>query len=273
MIPKAYLAIGRRKMIDSEVKASHSQKKRSKKREKADSDYSTREEHANTAGELQELDAELDLSGPTMAEKLASLELNSDREAKNATEKEAPPSTNIPSVDSLHVLLKQAIRAQDHALLVDCLSTTDEKVITKSIAHLNPSDVLKLLKSLLSMIELRGTVLIRALPWLRSLLRQHASSIASQESALLVLNSLYQLIESRISAYQSALQLSTCLDCLLAETPEAEESPSPVVIYEDKDSDEEEESDDAREMDEDSEGLGDVIDSAQISDGSDVMSD
>lgn len=55
--------------------------------------------------------------------------------------------------------------------------------------------------------------------------------------------------------------------------PEAEESSSPVVIYEDKDSEEEDESDDAMEMEEESEGLGDVIDSARDSDGSDVMSD
>ncbi|KAL0924263.1 hypothetical protein M5K25_005079 [Dendrobium thyrsiflorum] len=258
-------------MTESEVKATHTKKKKSKKRLKADLDCSTREKHVNTEGEMQELDAELDMSGPTMAEKLASLELLSDSGAKNASEKEALPSTNIPSYDSVHILLKQAIHAQDYALLVNCLSTTDEKVITKSTALLNPSDILKFLKSLLSMIELRGTVLVRALPWLRSLLSQHASSIASQESSLLILNSLYQLIESRTSTYQSALQLSKCLDCLFAELPEADENASPVLIYEDRDSDEEEEeSDNTMDIDEENEGLGAVI---QNSDGSDVVSD
>lgn len=39
----------------------------------------------------------------------------------------------------------------------------------------------------------RGAVLACALPWLRSLLLQHASGIMSQESSLLALNSLYQV--------------------------------------------------------------------------------
>ncbi|XP_020594021.1 uncharacterized protein LOC110034099 isoform X2 [Phalaenopsis equestris] len=208
-----------------------------------------------------------------MAEKLARVELIGDGEAKNATETEAPPPTTIPTADSLHVLLKQAIHAQDHALLVECLSTTDGKVITNSTALLNPSDVLMLLKSLLSLIESRGSLLIHAIPWLRSLLLQHASCIASQESSFLILNSFCQLIDARISTYQTALQLSASLDCLCAKIPEAEESSSPVVIYEDNDSDEEEEYDETMEIDEESDGLGDVIDSAHNSDGSDIMSD
>ena len=39
----------------------------------------------------------------------------------------------------------------------------------------------------------RGAVLVSALPWLRSLLLQHASGIMSQESSLIALNSLYQV--------------------------------------------------------------------------------
>lgn len=39
----------------------------------------------------------------------------------------------------------------------------------------------------------RGAVLVCALPWLKSVLRQHASSIALQESSLRILNSLYQV--------------------------------------------------------------------------------
>lgn len=97
------------------------------------------------------------------------------------------------------------------------------QVISKSIAQLNSSDVLKLLHSLISIIQsrlahlispflifklcpqikntiskfscliYRGAILVCALPWLNGLLLQHASRIMSQESSLLALNSLYQV--------------------------------------------------------------------------------
>ncbi|ONK59505.1 uncharacterized protein A4U43_C08F7120 [Asparagus officinalis] len=128
-------------------------------------------------------------------------------------------------------------------------------VIAKSTSLLSPVDVLKLLKSLTSMVQQRGAVLICALPWLRSLLCQQASGIASQESSLHIPNSLYQLIEARVSTFRSALQLSTSLDVLCARMPEVEteeDSTIPLIIYEDKDSsDEEEENEDAMETDED----------------------
>ncbi|KAF9590511.1 hypothetical protein IFM89_035720 [Coptis chinensis] len=62
--------------------------------------------------------------------------------------------------------------------------------------------------------EKRGAVLVCALPWLKSLLLQHASAIMFQDSSIRALNSLYQIIESRVSTFQSALQLSSVLDYL-----------------------------------------------------------
>lgn len=67
-----------------------------------------------------------------------------------------------------------------------------------------------------------------------------------------------QLIESRVSTFQPALQLSSCLSLLYAgvfEEGEDEETVKPV-IYEDRDESEEEESSDgdAMEVDQDSEG-------------------
>ncbi|KAK8949089.1 hypothetical protein KSP39_PZI005577 [Platanthera zijinensis] len=259
-----------------EKNTTHKHKKKSKKRELSNLDCSIREKHVNGEGEMQELEAESDMNGPTMEEKLASLQLLNDGKEKNTTEEETPPSKCIPSADSVHVLLKQALHAQDHALLLNCLSMKDEMVITKSTELLNPSEALKLLKSLISMIELRGAILICALPWIKCLLSLHASSIASQESSLQLLNSLYQLIDSRTSTYRYALQLSTCLDCLLTEIPEGdEETAAPVIIYEDGDSDDDEgeEPDVSMESDDENEGLGTVIDSADNSDGTDIMSD
>lgn len=249
-----------------------SKKKKSKKR--TSSDLDSKDEILPNAEVIHKEDDEYDPSEPTMAEKLASLDLV-DVDKSKTIDKLEPSSIPTPSADSVHVLLKQALHADDHALLLDCLYSRDEKVIAKSTSLLNPADVLKLLKSLTSMIQQRGAVLVCALPWLRSLLTQHASSIASQESSLVLLNSVYQLIDSRISTFRPAVQLSTCLDVIFARIPDdetEEESAAPPIIYEDHDSDDEE--DDAMETDkEHSEDLGAIVNSPRGSDGSEVMSD
>ncbi|GAB4844702.1 hypothetical protein Ancab_038104 [Ancistrocladus abbreviatus] len=87
----------------------------------------------------------------------------------------------------------------------------------------------------------RGAVVVCALPWLRSLLLQHASRIVSQESSLVVLNSLYRLI---------ALQLASNLDFIFAGITDdgvGEFDTVTPVIYKDKDEGEEEGSEDAME--------------------------
>ncbi|PRQ35544.1 putative small-subunit processome, Utp12 protein [Rosa chinensis] len=196
-----------------------------------------------------------DLNEPTMGEKLASLNIVPDDRVESQNKEGSSLHAKPPSADSVHILLKQALHADDRALLFECLYTQDEKVIAKSVSQLNPAGVLKLLQSLISLIESRGAILACALPWLRSLLLQHASGIVSQESSLSALNSLYQLIESRVSTFQSALQLSSVLDLLytgVVDDLDDENGTTGPVIYEDKDSDEEE-SEDAMETDQDSE--------------------
>ncbi|XP_062015322.1 uncharacterized protein LOC133731894 [Rosa rugosa] len=196
-----------------------------------------------------------DFNEPTMGEKLASLNIVPDDRVESQNKEGSSLHAKPPSADSVHILLKQALHADDRALLFECLYTQDEKVIAKSVSQLNPAGVLKLLQSLISLIESRGAILACALPWLRSLLLQHASGIVSQASSLSALNSLYQLIESRVSTFQSALQLSSVLDLLytgVVDDLDDENGTTGPVIYEDKDSDEEE-SEDAMETDQDDE--------------------
>ncbi|XP_022723792.1 WD repeat-containing protein 43 [Durio zibethinus] len=119
-------------------------------------------------------------------------------------------------MDSVDILLMQALHGGDRALLLDCLYTQDQKVFANSVSQLNTSNVLKLLQSLVSIMQSRGAIMACALPWIKSLLLQHASGIMPHESSLLALNSLYQLIESRVSTFESALQISSCLDFLYA---------------------------------------------------------
>ncbi|XAR50575.1 hypothetical protein NMG60_11004930 [Bertholletia excelsa] len=204
-----------------------------------------------------------DLNEPTLGEKLASLDILEKEEVKSLEQRGSSQHATPPSADSVHVLLKQALHADDRTLLINCLYTQDEKVVTKSVSLLNPSDVLKLLDSLISIIQSRGAVLVCALPWLRSLLLEHASRIMSQESSVTVLNSLYQLIEARVANFQPALQLSSCLDLFYTGTIDdgLDEIETTIpVIYEDKDDseddgEEEEESADAMETDEEGSDL------------------
>jgi hypothetical protein len=80
---------------------------------------------ANIAG------PEYDLSEPTMEEKLAALNLPSDDADGGAEEEEqaaAAVAVVPPSADSVHVLLRQALRADDRAALLGCLCNRDDKV-------------------------------------------------------------------------------------------------------------------------------------------------
>ncbi|XP_047311485.1 U3 small nucleolar RNA-associated protein 5 [Impatiens glandulifera] len=240
-------------------------KKSKKKRVASDLDDETTvnlEDIGNieTAADGSQIDD--DITEPTMGEKIASLNLVNTTDDRKALEEDSIHQTKPPSADSMHVLVKQALQANDRALLWNCLNIQDERVITNSVSLLNPSDVMKLLDALISVIHYRGAGLARALPWLRSLLLQHASGIASQESSLVALNSMYQLIEARVSNFHSALQLSSSLDLnfstIVDDSLDDDEAIRPV-IYEDKDSDDEESEgseEDAMETDDDTSSLG-----------------
>ena len=69
-----------------------------------------------------------DVNEPTMGEKLSSLHLQDNDKSKNQEKKESSPQAKPPSADSVDILLKQALHADDRALLLDCLYTQDEKV-------------------------------------------------------------------------------------------------------------------------------------------------
>ncbi|XP_039005907.1 WD repeat-containing protein 43-like, partial [Hibiscus syriacus] len=222
-----------------------------------------------------------DPNEPTMAEKLASLDLIENRKTEtneNQERREPSPRGKLPTADSVNVLLKQALHADDGAFLLDCLYTQDEKVIANTVSQLNPYDVLKLLQSLVSITQSRGAVLACSLHWIKSLLLHHASGIMSQEASLLALNSLYQLIESRVSTFESALQISSCLDFLYAGIVEDEvdENPTIPVIFEDTDESEKEESEDEMETDDEEKENEEAVDASDdISDfeGFDDLSD
>ncbi|KAK7390138.1 hypothetical protein VNO78_25437 [Psophocarpus tetragonolobus] len=185
-----------------------------------------------------------------MGEKLASLSLRDENKSKSDKEQEFSVSAKSPSADSVHVLLKQALNADDRTLLLDCLYTQDEKVIRKSIEQLSPSNFLKLLYYLVSMIESRGAILACALPWLKFLLLQHASGIMSKESSFEALNSFYRKPLSAVYKWLSKVVFISYSFLEYVINEKEDEGEMVPTIYEDKDS--EDESEDGMETDHDS---------------------
>ena len=69
-----------------------------------------------------------DLNEPTIGEKLGTLYSGDGDIAKRNENDESSLAAKPPLADSVHILLKQALHADDRALLLDCLYTQDEKV-------------------------------------------------------------------------------------------------------------------------------------------------
>lgn len=185
-----------------------------------------------------------EINEPTMEEKLMKLGIL-DEEKENNQRKSTDPSAPIaPSADSVIVLLTQALRSGDNLLLEKCLSVTSSRVIKKSVISMNPTHAIDLLKDLVYKLKSSPGRAMSILPWIRALLLQHASYIMSEESSLIVLNTLYQMIDSRISVFRPILQLSGRLDLILSQISPNEEENAPVVdsvvVYEEG-SDEDEE--------------------------------
>ncbi|CAN6486502.1 unnamed protein product [Victoria cruziana] len=236
----------------SEIMERSRRKTAKKKRSLLEAELVDAEKNADDGLENEAMNS-YNMEEPTMEEKLASLDLRGG--SKIIKPLNENPEDQLPSADSIGVLLQQALNAEDRALLLECLYTQDEKVIRKSILSLSPSQVLKLLDFISSVIQSRGAVVACALPWLKSLILHHSSSLMSQNSSLSSLNSISQLIESRTSNFESALKLSTCLDLLeVSDDAVADIIMKPAVVYEDKD-DSDGELTDATETDEDGEEI------------------
>lgn len=63
-----------------------------------------------------------------MGEKLASLNLEENDKALDHDNEDCSHNAKPLSADSVFILLKQALRADDRALLIDCLYRQDDKV-------------------------------------------------------------------------------------------------------------------------------------------------
>ncbi|CAN0887843.1 hypothetical protein LINGRAHAP2_LOCUS15683 [Linum grandiflorum] len=240
------------------------EKKKSKKKRAA----SHLDDHVISVGTHEAVDGVLvedDLLEPTIGEKLASVDLH-DGPAKLGEAQGSLPLGKLPSADSVNVLLKQALHADDRSLLLDCLYTKDEKVIANSVSSLSMSDVLLLLNSLVTIIESSSLLLQGcSIGLCSSMVKKPPSSARKWNN---VSGVFFPLMESRVSTFQSALELSSYVDLLypgIADDEEDVETIAPA-IYEDKDdsdNEQESESDDAMETEEEIERFDGLTDSEE----------
>ncbi|GLJ14877.1 hypothetical protein SUGI_0242040 [Cryptomeria japonica] len=212
---------------------------------------------------------------PTMEEKLMQLGIIEKEKEDDPSQPSHALTPIPPNADSVVVLLRQALRSNDMILLAQCLDVRDPMVRRNSVYSLSSADALKLFKSMVHRLKSGPRRAPYLLPWIKLVLLRHASSIMSDESSISFLNTLYQMIESRVSVFWPLLQLSGRLDLINEqispdmgdEAPEVE--PALVYVDESEEEDEEELVDEAADMsaDESDDGsLEDVVTLDQVVD-------
>ncbi|KAG0584808.1 hypothetical protein M758_3G237500 [Ceratodon purpureus] len=177
----------------------------------------------------------------TLEEKLIALKVIEEGDAKDHNEDVQDfDKSVVPRADSLQVLLSQALKAEDNALLEQCLNVGDEKVILNTIRRLRPFEAAKFLTVAVSKMEGRPQRALGLVPWVRAVLLQHASFIMTNLTMQPVLTSLYQIIETRLSVFRPLLSLSGRLDLIMAqiqknESQGKEDQLEAAVVYEEED--------------------------------------
>lgn len=200
----------------------------------------------------------------TMEDKLKALGILQEEGIEKPGSKDNMTAT--PKADSLQVLMTQALLSDDNVLLEQCLSVTDERVIANTIRKLKASDAAKFLQLSVFKLDARTKRSLLLVPWIKGVLLHHASYIMSNPSMQSMLNTLYQIIDARLSVFRPLLSLSGRLDVIMAQISTSDEANrqeeiEPAAVYEESDNDVDEEVEDV--MDDDMEEERDSADSEE----------
>eukprot|EP00887_Chlorella_sp_A99_P001574 scaffold8.g1574.t1 len=156
---------------------------------------------------------------PTLGERVRALEAGATPPATRSEQEQQQQQRGWQGApvkaDSLSVLLTQALRTRDDALLDKCMSVGHEATISNTVQRLLPADAGLLVKAVLVRLQSapgRGEQLAA---WVRTVLLHHTGYLVGLQGMQASLNYLYQLIEARLAAFQPLLALSGRLDVLL----------------------------------------------------------
>jgi U3 small nucleolar RNA-associated protein 5 len=119
--------------------------------------------------------------------------------------------------DSLSVLLSQALRSGDRALLEQCLGVANERVVANSVKRLVPLDAALLLRAAVERLQSRPARGQQMAGWIHAVLLHHTAYLMAAPGAAPVMSSLYSIIEARLSVQRQLLSLAGRLELLLAQ--------------------------------------------------------
>jgi hypothetical protein len=208
--------------------------KASRKRQEPEPDAA-----AAAAGEDAEADAleeddddeDIDASGEqTLGQRVANLEQQQQQQqeagmaaagGQQQQQQSGAAAASLPpgpvKADSLSVLLSQALRSGDRALLEQCLGVANERVIANSVKRLVPLDAALLLRAAVERLQSRPARGQQMAGWIHAVLLHHTAYLMAAPGAAPVMSSLYSIIEARLSVQRQLLSLAGRLELLLAQ--------------------------------------------------------
>jgi len=237
---------GEAPMPRPQVEVASVKKKTKKRRAEAEDDEASQPSVKPSEEKVEETETALTVvpdDEPSLEEKLVALKIMEDVDAKDHNKGAKHFDRAVaPRADSLQVLLSQALRAEDNALIEQCLHVGDEKVITNTIKKMRPFEAAKFLAIAVSKMEGRPQRALSVVPWVRAILLQHASFVMTNLNMQPVLMNLYQIIETRLAVFRPLVSLSGRLDLIMAQIQKNEgkgedgqEQNEAAVVYEEED--------------------------------------
>jgi U3 small nucleolar RNA-associated protein 5 len=175
-------------------------------------------------------DEDMESSGEqTLGQRIASLEQQQQQQQEAAMaaatgqqqQQQPGAAASLPpgpvKADSLSVLLSQALRSGDRALLEQCLGVANERVIANSVKRLVPLDAALLLRAAVERLQSRPVRGQQMAAWIHAVLLHHTAYLMAAPGAAPVMSSLYSIIEARLAVQRQLLSLAGRLELLLAQ--------------------------------------------------------
>ena len=183
----------------------------------------------------------------TIGERLKALAAAVEEEDEGRSGKEG--ESEVPTSESLAVVLTQALQSSDRRLLEHCLQFQGEATINATVRKLPAPQVLPLLNAIIGKLEKRHGRVTELCSWITAILTNHTSYILSVANVTDKLGALHEIMEERVQVLPSLLQVAGRLDLIFSQVKASAEPAVAVEEYDDDESEEEEGSGEADEED------------------------
>ncbi len=164
---------------------------------------------------------DMDMTEESLGDRLKELHVqagtdssNPDQPQKNNAKRNAGGGLQASSLEKT---LSQALQTGDKQLLETCLGVRDIPVIEQTVRRLENQHVLPLVKAIVQRFQAspnRALILTR---WLRIVLTTHMAYLLTLPNLIETLQTLYNVVDTRVAVFDQMLQLSGRLDLILAQ--------------------------------------------------------